>query len=155
MSHSCIDQAAKNDLPQLVALLRELFSIERDFTPDTGRQAAGLRLLLGDPRAAVFVARGPHGEPIGMATAQLVVSTAEGALSAWVEDVIVAKDHRGRGLGRALVKAALNWASGQGATRAQLLVDVHNTAALHFYEKLGWDTTSLSARRISLQRRGL
>jgi GNAT superfamily N-acetyltransferase len=154
MSGLHIDRAFEHDVPRLTALLGELFSIERDFVPDAARQGAGLKLLLAQPeRAAVLVARDPAGEPIGMATAQLVVSTAEGGLSAGVVDVVVAPAHRGRGLGRALLEHALAWARERGATRAQLLVDTGNAPALGFYEALGWHATRLAARRIQLTAR--
>jgi len=154
MSRFHIDRALERDVPRLTGLLADLFSIERDFAPDAARQEAGLRLLLAQPeRAAVFVARDPSGEAVAMATAQLVVSTAEGGFSAWVEDVVVAEGHRGHGLGRALLSQVLSWARERGATRAQLLVDTGNGPALAFYEALGWHATGLGARRIQLTAR--
>jgi GNAT superfamily N-acetyltransferase len=84
---------------------------------------------------------------VGMATAQLVVSTAEGAPSAWIEDVVVADWARRRGVGRRLVHAALAWARERGATRCQLLADRENTAALAFYARLGWRSTRLVCLR--------
>ena len=88
---------------------------------------------------------------IGMISAQLVVSTAEGAYSVWLEDVVVGSLYRGRGIGRALISAALEWGRAKRATRAQLLVDRNNTGALAFYAKLGWQSTHLSAQRVFLQ----
>ena len=146
-----IGRAAGQDIPQLVALLGELFSIEQDFTPDSGRQAAGLGRLLERPDAAVFVARDSRGEPVGMVSAQLVVSTAQGALSAWIEDAIVAGNCRGQGVGRMLLGEALRWARERGATRAQLLVDQGNSPAQDFYAKLGWQPTHLVAHRMFLE----
>lgn len=147
-----ITRAVRGDLPDLTALLGELFSIEQDFRPQAVRQRRGLELLLRSPRCAlVLVARDGSGRAIGLASAQLVVSTSEGALSAWIEDVIVAGNHRGQGLGRALIKRLLTWARQQGATRAQLLVDIDNPPALAFYDRLGWQPTRLAARRILLK----
>jgi GNAT superfamily N-acetyltransferase len=85
-----------------------------------------------------------------MATAQLVISTAEGAPSAWIEDVVVREDWRGNGVGRALLDAVLAWARSQGAVRAQLLADLDNAPALAFYDKLDWQPTRLGARRLKL-----
>lgn len=147
-----ITRAVRADLPELVALLDRLFSIERDFRPAAARQRRGLELLLAAPRRArVLVARDVHGRAVGLATAQLVISTSEGALSAWIEDVIVDEDQRRQGLGRALVRGLLGWARQQGATRAQLLVDTGNFPALSFYEGLGWQPTRLVARRVFLK----
>lgn len=151
MSDTHIDAAVAADIPALVALLGELFAIEQDFMPDPQRQARGLALLLAHPeRARVLVARGADGRTLGMVSAQLVISTAEGAPSAWIEDMVVAASHRRQGIGRALLTAALEWACAQGATRAQLLVDLDNHPALDFYRHLGWQATRLGARRFLL-----
>jgi GNAT superfamily N-acetyltransferase len=146
-----IGQATAADVPALVALLAELFSIEQDFKPNPEKQQAGLEQLLAVPdRAAVMVARDAKEQLIAMVTAQLVISTAEGAPSAWIEDMVVAKSHRRGGVGRALLEAALDWAKSKGATRAQLLVDLENAPALAYYERLGWQATRLAARRSRL-----
>jgi GNAT superfamily N-acetyltransferase len=147
-----IAPATVADLPQLVALLEELFRLEQDFTPDAARQRRGLELLLGRPEhAVVLTARACGDSLLGMITAQLVVSTAQGAYSAWIEDVVVDRRWRGCGVGRALVEAALRWGRAQGATRAQLLVDTDNRLALAFYAALGWEPTHQIARRVFLE----
>lgn len=145
-----IEPAREADLPALAALLGELFSIESDFAPEPERQLRGLRLLLESPVACLLVARAGS-RPVGMVSAQLVISTAEGAPSAWIEDVVVHRGHRGSGLGRRLLEAVLAWAKAQGATRAQLLADRDNAPALDFYRRLGWSDTQLVARRRMLK----
>ena len=137
-----IRTARPADLPVLVRLLGDLFSIEPDFAADADRQRLGLTLLLADRRAAVLVAdRG--GTVVGMVTGQLVVSTAEGGLSALVEDLVVDAPRRKKGVGRALLAAIEGWAESRGATRLQLLADRENAPALAFYEREGWRTTRL------------
>ncbi|MRR51959.1 MAG: GNAT family N-acetyltransferase [Rhodocyclaceae bacterium] len=143
--------ASVNDLPDLIQLLDTLFSIEQDFTPQPEKQRRGLERLLADgTRACIMVARDESGHAIAMASAQLVISTAEGAPSAWIEDVVVSAAYRGRGLGKQVLAALLDWARCQGATRAQLLADLDNSPALDFYNHLGWQGTRLGARRIAL-----
>lgn len=145
-----IEPARDDDIPALVQLLAELFRIEQDFHPDPARQSRGLAALLSSPNARIMVARSPQGRPIAMCSAQLVFSTAEGAPSAWVEDMVVHPDWRGRRVGREVLKAVLDWARAQGATRAQLLADLDNHPALAYYQHLGWSETRLIARRLSL-----
>jgi len=145
-----ITEAVAADLPDLIRLLNLLFSIEQDFTPDHDKQSRGLSALLESSSACIAIARDQNGKAIGLATAQLVISTAEGAPSAWIEDVIIEEGWRGQGLGRALLDYVLAWARTQGATRAQLLADLDNTPALDFYEHLGWQATRLGARRLML-----
>lgn len=139
--------AGGSDVEALVVLLGELFSLEADFRPDAARQRSGLALMLADPeRRAVLVAE-RSGAVIGMVTAQLLVSTAEGAASAVVEDMIVAASARGSGVGRLLLRAIEVWARERGATRLQLLADRENAPALAFYRRMGWSETQLVCLR--------
>ncbi len=144
-----IARAAVSDISQLVELLQSLFVIEQDFAADPDRQRRGLMRLLRQPhdRAALFVAR--IGDAVaGMASGQLVMSTAEGEPSVWIEDVIVAEEFRGQGIGHALLRRVIDWSATHGATRAQLLADRDNAAAIAFYERAGLDKTNLIAFRL-------
>lgn len=135
------------DLPALCALLGELFAIEADFRPDPARQWLGLeRLLKRAPDAAVLVAVS-DGEVIGMCSAQVLISTAEGGEVALVEDVVVRADRRGSGAGSALIVALERWCRERGIRRLQLLADRANTPALDFYRRKGWQPTQLMAWR--------
>ena len=141
-----IREAIADDVPQLSALLDALFSIEQDFKSNSERQIRGMQLLLQTTdRATIKVACDVNGRIIGMVSAQLVISTAEGAPSAWVEDMVVQEGWRGQGVGRALLDSLMEWARSKGATRAQLLVDLDNEPALGYYQHLGWQTTRLGA----------
>jgi GNAT superfamily N-acetyltransferase len=142
-----IRPATEADLGAMVRLLADLFSIEADFKADARRQRRGLALMLEEPaRRAVLVAE-RSGRIVGMVTVQLVVSTAEGAPSGWVEDMVVERAERRRGLGRRLLVSAEHWALEQGATRLQLLADRANLRALRFYRRMGWGGTQLVCLR--------
>jgi ribosomal protein S18 acetylase RimI-like enzyme len=146
----CTVRAARpTDVERMVGLLDQLFALEADFRPDPARQQQGLALLLDDERARVLVAERADGV-VGMCTGQLVVSTAEGGPALLVEDVVVDPHHRGRGIGRALLAALADWASGRGVRRLQLLADGNNGPALAFYDRLGWQATALVCRRLTL-----
>lgn len=139
-----VRQAAVADLEAMVALLRVLFAIETDFVFDDSKQRAGLTRLLQTQAACVLVAE--HEEQVvGMCTAQLLVSTAEGGLKAIIEDVAVAEEWRKQGIGAKLLAAIEQWALSQGAKRLDLLADKRNAQALSFYRQLGWGQTELVA----------
>jgi GNAT superfamily N-acetyltransferase len=146
-----IEPARQADIPQLAALLNDLFEVELDFTADSDRQATGLELLIAEAaksdRQIVAVARDDRGRPLGMASGQIVISTAEGAPSVWVEDVVVHADHRRQGIGNQLLEFLLAWSKARGATRMQLVADRENASADLFYTALGWQATQLSVRR--------
>ena len=139
--------ATTEDLPQLVELLAELFTLESDFKPEREKQLRGLRLILDNPALGrLFVLR--DGERVlGMANALITVSTAEGARVLLLEDVIVRREQRGNGLGKRLVSHVLSWATAQGITRATLLADRGNAAAQNFYRKLGFDDSNMQVMR--------
>ncbi len=144
-------QAVAADIADLVSLLATLFSIEKDFNPDNSKQEKGISLLIRSPNSStIFVAKNTNGKIIGMVSAQLVISSAQGSPSAWVEDMIVEEAYRSQGIGKQLLQRGLDWAKAKGATRAQLLVDLSNTEALGYYEHLQWEPTQLQARRIFL-----
>ncbi len=145
-----IRSATAADMEVLVGLLRQLFEIETDFQPNPARQRFGLAAMLADPETRAVRVAERDGDVIGMVTAQLVVSTAEGALSALVEDMIVDAAHRGRGVGAALLRDIERWARARGAARLQLLADRENAPALAFYERMGWRGT----RMVCLRRGG-
>jgi GNAT superfamily N-acetyltransferase len=137
------------DLPGLVELLCQLFSIETDFEVRPARHARGLRLLLGAARRgrAYVVVAERLGEVVGMATVQIVVSTVEGARSGWIEDVVVRDDLRGDGIGTSLMASLSHWARTNGLARLQLLTDRRNRLALAFYDRLAFQPTHMICLR--------
>lgn len=142
-----IDFAGQEDLPQLADLLAELFTLESDFRPEREKQLRALRSILDAPEIGrLFVLR-IDGRVAGMANALFTLSTAEGGRVLLLEDVILRREHRGNGLGRQLVEHVLDWARGQGMTRATLLADRDNQAALDFYRKLGFATSNMTVLR--------
>jgi ribosomal protein S18 acetylase RimI-like enzyme len=143
--------ANKADIADLVNLLNLLFSIEKDFNANFTKQQKGIELLLkNSATATIQVARNATGKTIGMVTAQLVISTAQGTTSAWIEDMVIDTAYRKQGIGKHLLQNTLEWAKTKGATRAQLLVDTANTKALGYYKHLNWEVTQLQARRMFL-----
>ena len=151
MNNISYGEANENDIADLVQLLSLLFNIEKDFNPDTSKQQKGLELLLkSNATATIQVAKDDTGKVIGMVSAQLVISTAQGAASAWVEDMVINEVYRGHGIGKQLLHNALTWARNKGATRAQLLVDTGNIDAVGYYQHLNWEVTQLKARRVYL-----
>ena len=78
-----------------------------------------------------------------------VPSTANGGDSAWVYQVLVDAGERGKGYGRAIMRAAEQELARRGMTRIALNVFAGNTAAIQLYESLGFRVTAqLMAKKI-------
>ncbi|MBF0303779.1 MAG: GNAT family N-acetyltransferase [Desulfamplus sp.] len=165
-NHSvCIRTASYQDIDSLLSLLQLLFSIEDYFSFDAKKQRKGLEMMLGNPACLVLAAELSHtikvkpqemtiyydtaeyGKVVGMCSGQLTVSTAEGTNSLLIEDVVVAKDFQGCGIGKSLVTAMAEWADQKGVNRMQLLADQRNKRAISFYASLGWHTTNMICLR--------
>ena len=141
-----IRPAQAADIDDLVSLLRILFAIEEDFEFDATRQRQGLSLMLDHDNAVVLVAE-DDGRVIGMSTGQCTISTAEGGPALLVEDVVVADQWQGQGVGRQLMTALEEWAGERKIERLQLLADRNNKNGLEFYKALDWQTTELVCLR--------
>jgi GNAT superfamily N-acetyltransferase len=138
----------EEDLPALTALLKALFAIEEDFVFDEQKQRRGLFLMIdGCGKHRCMLVAEMSGQVVGMCSAQVVVSTAEGREAAVVEDVVVREDCRGRGIGTTLMDAIGKWAGERGISRLQLLADRDNGGGINFYRKLGWQATRLICLR--------
>jgi GNAT superfamily N-acetyltransferase len=142
--------AIQADIDTMVQLLQDLFALEEDFHPNPQHQQKGLKLLLdGCGKHRCLLVAESEGRVIAMASVQVLISTAEGGLAGLVEDVVVHRHYRGRGVGRQLMAAIATWADRHGLTRLQLLADSNNRPAFDFYAALGWRQTQLICLRRS------
>jgi RimJ/RimL family protein N-acetyltransferase len=94
-----------------------------------------LRAIRRYPNAAVFVAE-DDGDIVG----RLSVARDQHPASRHVADLglIVAATHRRRGIGTALLDAALEWAQESGVRKLELHVFPWNEAAIALYERFGF-----------------
>ena len=108
-------------------------------TPDDALIESTVRRLLADSNTDFLVA----GEP-ATAVCQLRyrLSVWTGTEDCCLEDLFVRDEARGSGLGRALVKAALERARERGCARIHLDTGEANAAALALYRSVGFESGS-------------
>ena len=142
--------AVPSDIPELCRLLDTLFSQETEFKPDAEMQALGLGAIIeGDGIGDILVAK-DAGQIVGMVNLLYTISTALGSRVAILEDMVVAPQNRGLGVGSALLKYAIDFAREKGCKRITLLTDNDNEAAHRFYEQHGFIESSMLAFRLPL-----
>jgi GNAT superfamily N-acetyltransferase len=152
MSTLKFEIATQKDLPRLVELLGILFAAEAEFSPDAEKQRVALQGLLADAaKGRVFVAREGR-EVVAMASLLYTVSTAEGGRAAWFEDLVVAPEHRKRGIGEALLKHVVAEARKEGVLRLTLLTDMQNERAQAMYRRVGFVGSPMKPMRLKLKK---
>jgi GNAT superfamily N-acetyltransferase len=143
-----IRAAVESDLDDMTRMIEQLFALESDFPFEAAKVRRGLELLHARADSAALWVAELDGQVVGMCSAQIVISTAEGGPAAWVEDVVVRNEMRGLGIGRMLLATLSAWAVRRGIGRLQLLADAENAAALGFYRRMDWQTTQLICLRL-------
>lgn len=138
------------DVSRLCELLGRLFAQEADFQPDTERQTRGLNLILAQPEIGRIYCATDGRDVVGMVSLLFTISTAEGGRAAWLEDLIVHPDRRGRGIGDRLLRHAINEARAAGCLRLTLLTDASNSAAQWFYSRAGFLSSKMVPMRLAL-----
>jgi len=106
-------------------------------------EEAGLVRAWNDPQADIAAALAcPTATILAARNAGRVVGTVMAGYDGhrgWLYYVVVAREQRGSGLGRALVEAAEQWLAAQGARVIRLMVRAENEAVTRFYEALGYE----------------
>ena len=132
-----IRPAVAEDVPVLLALIRELAVYERE--PDaveTTEQMLAAALFGADPVASAHVAV-VDGEVVGFALWYVTFSTWKGLPGLWLEDLFVRPSARGLGLGRALLQELAAICVDRGWARFEWWVLDWNVDAQGFYRSLG------------------
>lgn len=133
----------EGDVQRCAELLGLLFSQEREFTPDAGAQSRGLSMIINNPELGrIFVAE-VDGVVQGMVLLLITVSTFLGTKVALLEDMVVAPEWRGLGLGSRLIDHAVEFARREGFGRITLLTDRDNNPAQLFYSSKGFITSEM------------
>ncbi len=138
VEHSTVRSIRPEDIDDVDAMIRELATYERSLDEVRGT-AADLRRALCAEQPMLFghVAEAPDGTLAGFALWYVTYSTWEGQHGIYLEDLFVRPEHRGSGLGKALLAALAQEATARGYPRVEWWVLDWNEPALEFYRSLG------------------
>jgi GNAT superfamily N-acetyltransferase len=127
--------ASPADAPAFGRLLHAFNAEFGEPTPDAALIAERAAPLMESGEVTVlFGGKGPD----GFAELRFRPSLYTGALDAYLEELYVVPERRGRGLGRALLEAAMEHARERGAVRIDLNTSVDDVAARALYESAGF-----------------
>ncbi len=131
--------------PELVeAFVRLLPQLSSSSAPPGGEELAE---IVSSPSSVLFVARDPDGTIVGSLTlAHFRVPT---GVRAWIEDVVVDESRRGAGIGEALVAAAMDRATAEGAKSVDLTSRPSREDANRLYRRLGFEARATNIYRWS------
>jgi len=110
---------------------------------------AELQAIVGSTATTLLVARDPRGGAIA-GTLTLVVFRIPTGVRAWIEDVVVDASARGRGVGEALNRAALQRAAAAGAKTVDLTSRPSRAAANRLYQRLGFQRRETNLYRFTV-----
>jgi len=142
-----IRPAVAADLPAVLPMWRELYRIEvesgmayplRDDAAEVWLAEAERRI--GTPNYLLLLAVAPGGELAGFHTAQIrrrPAIYADPLIGSLIE-VFVAEAHRGHGLARRLIQAAVEWCRVRGVPAVEGQVVVGNLPPQKMYLSMGW-----------------
>lgn len=132
-----IRPGAQRDAPAIVAMIRELALYERllhevKITPaEVRRHGFGPR-----PYFKTLICRRGR-TPVGLALYFFTYSSFLGRPVLWLEDLLVLPEERGRGAGKALLRALAKIALARGCGRMEWSVLDWNAPAIRFYRRIG------------------
>ena len=132
-----IRPATENDLQQIMEFIRGLAEYEK-LSHQCVATGPALRETLFGPRryAEVLIAR-LDDVPVGFALFFHNYSTFLAKPGIYLEDVFVLPEHRGEGVGKALLKSVAQIAKDRDCGRLEWSVLDWNKSAIQFYERIG------------------
>jgi GNAT superfamily N-acetyltransferase len=133
-----IRAAVEADVDLLLDLIRELADYERLTEEAVGTPQQLREPLFGDrPVAEAAIAETDDASAAGFVLWYVTFSTFQCLPGAWVEDLYVRPEHRGKGIGRALLAHVGAVAVDRGYGRVELAVLDWNEPSIEFYRALG------------------
>ncbi len=143
-----VEEANAADPELLSAIIALVPQLSASAPPVT---ASDLDEICESPATHLFVARDESKKIVGTLT--LAVFRIPTGVRAWIEDVVVATDARGRGVGEKLVRHAIEHSIAAGARTVDLTSRPSRHDAIRLYEKLGFERYETNVFRFVVERK--
>ena len=129
----------------LVDAVRRLVPQLSSSTPPPSR--IELEIIVAGPSTMLLLARAGR-DIVGMLT--LAIFRIPTGIRAWIEDVVVDTEARGRGVGEALTREAVRIAGTHGARTVELTSRPSRESANRLYQRLGFERRDTNVYRFSI-----
>lgn len=135
--------ATTDDELDRAAVLLHAFNVEYDDpTPEPSALAARLAWLhRADDVIVLLAAPSAAAQAQGVAVMRLQPSVWSEAFEAYLAELFVSREHRGRGMGRALLEFFASTARERGADYAFVVTSADDVSAQHAYRSAGFRRT--------------
>jgi GNAT superfamily N-acetyltransferase len=132
-----IRRAEAHDLPQLLELYQQL-TVPGDPVATVQQCTARFHALAADPKHVIYVAEAEH-KIVGTFALIMLGGLTHGARdSCVVEDVVVEPLSRGHGIGKAMMRFAIDRCAALGCYKLVLSSHLQRESAHRFYESLAF-----------------
>ncbi|MDC3336467.1 GNAT family N-acetyltransferase [Flavobacteriales bacterium] len=135
MKNAIIKKGTKQHMPQVLDLIKELADYEKAPNEVLISEDTLLKEGFGPNKIFNTIVAEIDGKVIGMLLYYPVFSTWKGR-SIYLEDLIVAKNHRRKGIGQLLIDALIAEAKESQAKKIRWQVLDWNTPAIKFYQRI-------------------
>jgi len=130
---------------EIVQAIQYLFPQLTQFSPIPDEDA--IQKMVYSQASSLWIARNVDREVIAMLS--LAIYRATTGIHAWIEDVVVDRKARRRGIAAQLIQAALEFAQQNGAKAVSLTSRPEREAANQLYQKLGFELVNTNLYRKS------
>jgi len=143
-----IRELAKSDFAEWEPLWQGYLTFYESEAPDETTKLSFDRLTAGTDQMGAFVAEGDDGGLIGMVHWLRHPSTWVPNDYCYLQDLFVAPEVRGGGVGRALIEAVYARAADLGCNRVYWLTQETNVTAMKLYDRVAEKSGFLQYRKI-------
>jgi N-acetylglutamate synthase-like GNAT family acetyltransferase len=139
MNSTSIRKATESDLPAIQRLLVDLIdALEDSEGIDIEAAVQNCQRLVRDA-ASYFLVADMNGTPVGLINFTIRQTVLHRSPSGLIDELVVASDYRGEGVGGRLVLAAIEKCRALGCREVEVSTEMTNLNARKFYEKCGFE----------------
>lgn len=134
-----VEIATEADIPLLKPLLLELLeAMENTGGFDVKRSLENCRSLIKDPVSHILLARDKD-TVVGFVNFTTRKTIIHPGLSGLIDELVVSRSHRGRGIGKNLLLAAIERCRELGCCEVEVSTEKSNAHAREFYRRCGFE----------------